>query len=314
MITNINEELTRVKENVRLQQKWSNHLDRTKRNLVKKQEELTAYQKTIEKNSHAVKKLEGISPQSVLLAVFGKRLEKLEREKEELVKATLIYEETKETVEDLQIEVLEYERLLETIGETENKYAHLLTEKEKLIHDSNSPWSSVLFELAEEEAEVLGKVKESEEAIEAGKRAIQSLDIAIDELDKAKGWSTWDMVGGGVLTTAIKHNHIELAKKAIHHAQKRLRQFHEELLDVNENSHHSEIEISGLLTFADYFFDGLLVDWTVHGKIKESLDQVYKTKQETVTVLNHMKQVRKKSKMKYEQIKANRIRLLEDAK
>jgi len=42
-----------------------------------------------------------------------------------------------------------------------------------------------------------------------------------------------------------------------------------ELLDVEINT-DVNIEISSLVSFADYFFDGLIVDWVVQSQINEA--------------------------------------------
>jgi hypothetical protein len=43
-------------------------------------------------------------------------------------------------------------------------------------------------------------------------------------------------------------------------------------LDVKENV-NLEVNISGMLKFADFFFDGFIADYMVHGKITRTLDQ-----------------------------------------
>lgn len=55
--------------------------------------------------------------------------------------------------------------------------------------------------------------KEKREAIDAGRKAISSLETARDNLNSAKNWGLVDMFGGGFFTTMIKHSKIDQAKR-----------------------------------------------------------------------------------------------------
>ena len=48
--------------------------------------------------------------------------------------------------------------------------------------------------------------KEKREAIEAGRRALNSLQTAKENLNSAKNWGLVDMFGGGFFTTMLKHS------------------------------------------------------------------------------------------------------------
>ncbi|UOE92595.1 hypothetical protein [Alkalihalobacillus sp. LMS39] len=289
MLGEITNELLQAKEKVWLKRKWSEHITRAEKELKHQEEKMNKLKSLMEKEAYDVQRLEGMSLYTIFYSLIGKKEEKLAEEKEQVIKATLAYDEARETVEDIKEEIQEWTALLNTVSDADERYHVLLLEKEKLMKQGDSNWEAQLLEMAEHEADLKGAIQEYKDAILAGKKAVQSLDLAIDFLEKAKGWSTWDMVGGGLLTTAIKHDHLDSAKKSIHTAQKKLRHFYEELLDVK---HHvnAQIELGSFLSFADFFFDGLFIDWMVHGKIQESLDQILKAKQETSSVLKTVKQ------------------------
>ena len=48
--------------------------------------------------------------------------------------------------------------------------------------------------------------KEKREAIEAGRRALNSLSAAKENLNSAKNWGLVDMFGGGFFSTMLKHS------------------------------------------------------------------------------------------------------------
>ncbi len=115
--------------------------------------------------------------------------------------------------------------------------------------------------------------KERREAIDAGNRALRSLKEAQNNLDSAKNWGLWDMFGGGFISTMAKHSKMDSAKQNMEQAKYDLRNFSRELDDVNMTC-HLDIETGDFLSFADWFFDGLVVDWMVQDRIKQASGQV----------------------------------------
>lgn len=115
--------------------------------------------------------------------------------------------------------------------------------------------------------------KEKREAIEAGNRALCSLREAQKNLQSAKNWGIWDMLGGGFISTMAKHSKMDRAKQNMQQAKYDLKKFSKELDDVNMN-YHLELQTGDFLSFADWFFDGFFVDWMVQDRINQASDQV----------------------------------------
>ena len=76
------------------------------------------------------------------------------------------------------------------------------------------------------------QVKEIKEAINAADEALFHLRNASRELDKARGWGIWDIIGGGLLTNLIKHGKMRDAEYEIGCAKNALARFDKELRDV----------------------------------------------------------------------------------
>ena len=115
--------------------------------------------------------------------------------------------------------------------------------------------------------------KEKREAIEAGRRALNSLQAAKENLNSAKNWGLVDMFGGGFFSTMLKHSRIDQAKRNMEQAKYDLRNFSRELNDVNMVC-NLNIDTGDFLSFADYFFDGFVVDWVVQDRINNAQRQV----------------------------------------
>lgn len=115
--------------------------------------------------------------------------------------------------------------------------------------------------------------KEIREAIMAGERALASLRLAKEKLDSARNWGIFDLLGGGFITDMIKHSKLNDASFYVENAKKDLLVFQRELRDV-QVMRDIRIEVGGFLSFADFFFDGLVADYLVQSKISEARQQV----------------------------------------
>lgn len=115
--------------------------------------------------------------------------------------------------------------------------------------------------------------KEINEAIEAGERALNSLYKAQDQLNSAKGWGWIDLFGGGFITDLIKHSKMDDASRCMEDAKHYLKAFQKELSDI-DLSMDLRMEVGGFLSFADFFFDGLVADYLVQSKIEDARGQV----------------------------------------
>lgn len=110
---------------------------------------------------------------------------------------------------------------------------------------------------------------ERKQAIDAGERALQSLNAARTALHGARNWGIADMLGGGLLSTILKRSRMHEANAAMERAKCDLEQFRDELEDVN-----IQLATGDFVGFADYFFDGLLFDAVAQHRIGEASIQV----------------------------------------
>ena len=132
--------------------------------------------------------------------------------------------------------------------------------------------------------------KEKREAIAAGQRALYSLYTARENLNSAKNWGLADILGGGFFTTMIKQSKMEQAGENMEQAKFDLRNFSKELNDVNMAC-DLNIDTGDFLSFADYFFDGFVVDWMMQDRINNAKRQVEEAIRRTeyiVYQLQHM--------------------------
>lgn len=117
------------------------------------------------------------------------------------------------------------------------------------------------------------RATEIREAIDAADAALKHLGNAADMLDDAGRWGIVDMLGGGLITTLLKHRKISDAQDEIDEAKRALRIFVKELDDVDEAT-GLNVELGSGLQFADIFFVGVLADWIAQNKIDRAKQQV----------------------------------------
>lgn len=126
-----------------------------------------------------------------------------------------------------------------------------------------------------------------QQAIEAGQRALSSLRIAKENLNSAKNWGLVDMFGGGFFSTMLKHSKMDQARQNMEQAKYDLRNFSRELNDVNMAC-NLNINTGDFLSFADYFFDGFVVDWMVQDRINNARHQVEEAIRRTEYIINQL--------------------------
>ena len=96
-----------------------------------------------------------------------------------------------------------------------------------------------------------------------------------------------DILGGGLITDLIKHSKMNNAQQCMETAKRDLRQFQQELDDVDE--YLPNINVGDFLTFADFFFDGFITDIFVQSRISDSKKQVAEAIFQVESIVNRLK-------------------------
>ncbi|MCT2535595.1 hypothetical protein NC661_07025 [Aquibacillus koreensis] len=281
------ERLITEKEKMRELERLSRQEGKLKQELDELESKEFRLKKQLDEEKIDVEKLEGFSLEGVFLSVFGRKEEKLEQEKREVLAAQLKWTEAKEARQDTEEELIDLRKRMQSLGDPTQRYNELLMERQNQLVENNHEAGERGIALLEKIADLQADQKEINEAIHAGKQAQSTLSRAIQALEKARNWGTVDMFGGGLISTSIKHSNIDTAKNHVHRAQSLLRTFARELDDIG-HTFHADVSISGGLTFMDYFFDGLISDWLVQDQINNSMDQVQQMNRKTGRTLEQL--------------------------
>jgi len=216
--------------------------------------------------------LSGASLAGLFHSLLGEKDERLLQERQEAVAAQLKYDAAVRQQQTLAEELDRTRSELRTLQGVKAEHTELLQQKEAAIGRSSGPGARQLFGLGERENTLRWEAQQLSEAITAGSHARQALQRVVEALEGARGFGTWDLLGGGLIATALKHGRLDDARDAAHEAQGALSSFRRELQDVAISVDAEQIAVDGFTRFADFFFDGLIADWIVQSRINQSLE------------------------------------------
>ncbi len=251
-----------------------------------------------------VDRLEGRSLSAFFYNVVGKMDEKLDTERREYYAARVKYDACRRELEAVEQDIEATEEDLADLAGCEERYAQALEAKRLAIETAGIPVSQDLLHKEQELSYLTSQERELEEAITAGTTALRTTADIMQEIESAKDWATFDLLGGGLLADLAKHETLDEAQKNAEQLQVELQQFNTELSDVTIRAHF-QLNIDGMLKFADFFFDGLLADAAVLDHIKQSHAQVEQTREDILTILRQLQD-------ELEDVRSKRARLKKD--
>lgn len=221
-----------------------------------------------------VERLESGGITALFYSLVGKGEEKLTKERREAAAAAFKYESAARELDSVMSDIAGCESELAGLSGCEQEYEETLQAKSREVKASGGAAAAKLLELEAQAAACVGRKKEILEAIAAGSEALVTAEEILDDLDSAGSWATWDVFGGGIIADIAKHSHLDEAQYAVERLQSQLRRFKTELADVGGIGADVRVNVDGFLRFADYFFDGIFVDFAVMDHISNSAEQV----------------------------------------
>ena len=234
----------------------------------KTQSLLTAWKK----EQADVDRLENPGLAALYYELIGKKEDRLEKERREALAAAAKYQTAQNELEEIRKEQKRVAGELVTLDGCEARYRQACQERIQELKTTDPEKGAEIECLEEEKAKSSAQLRELREAIHAGEAAQDAAANVKKELDSAEGWGIYDLAGGGLVADVVKHDHLDSARQEIGKLQTCLRSYRTELLDV-EIREDLQINIDEFLEFADWFFDGLFVDWAVQKKIEEAQER-----------------------------------------
>lgn len=231
-------------------------------------------------------------------------------ELEEAARAELKLREHEAMLDELALERRDLYETFETYNGIDAEWETFIKEKETRLKQ-DSTIREELYRLTDQQVKMTELVVEYKEAIVAGNSARTVISKTLKHLDSAKGWSTYDtFFGGGLIATAMKHDAIDASERKMHELQAALERFSRELADVKGVVSGLHIERGSLIQFADYFLDDIFSEWTMHGRINDSLDKVKGLDREITQLIEKMTREVKRLEQQLEETETKRQQLI----
>jgi DNA repair exonuclease SbcCD ATPase subunit len=294
----MNKPILLLRKNSEEKKRIQNLIRSTEADLEKARAKFFELCEILKKEFADVQKLEGNSITALFYNFLGTKVEQLDKERQEYLSAKLKYDACKNEISNLERELERLKSELILLGEPEIELKKLLDEKKRKLRQLSDSTCLKFEKLLNNQ---YAAKKEISEAILTGEKAMQGLMRAIDSLQNAQNWGTFDLLGGGILATAVKHSKIDEAKNDIEEVQHYLNQFRRELSDTTLNSGQNlAVEMDSFTGFADYFFDNLITDWIVQSKINQSLDACRKMFDQISVLMIRLRESDAETTIKYQ--------------
>jgi len=272
MLSDLSQKFREVSE----KQMWLGKLEDDLRSVDEKLEaeeaRLEALKQVLAKEERDLKQLKGLSLRAVFASILGSKEEQTQKERQEFLQAQLQMRTTQRQIDALRHDREQLLRQISPLNTVEEEYQQLLSQKARILKSSSNPTGEKLLEIDLQLARATTQQKELQEAIQAGSNALSGLETVLDSLEGARSWGNWDLLGGEMFATIIKHDHMDEARQASEQVQAQLNIFLRELKDVSLYKDIS-FDIAPLEYFGDLFLDGLVFDWLVQSKILRALEQ-----------------------------------------
>lgn len=132
--------------------------------------------------------------------------------------------------------------------------------------------------ISEEEinrAQLKQELIELDEALEAGKKVLNGINFALDDLDSADSFSTWDMfTDSSLIFDMMKYDKIDKAEAKMNRLEQLLENYAKELKDLSLDTYLSYEKFSSMSKTFDIFFDNLFSDWDTKSKIGRNIEML----------------------------------------
>lgn len=303
MNSEINLQLKQAQQDIARLRKVDSMLQQLKVEQIELARHRCELEKILSKENNDVCKLEHTSLASLFYSVLGRFEEKADKERQEALAAKLKYDQSEKDLADVQVRIARLSAERAQYLHCPQVFEELYAQKKAELILENGKAAQVILEL--EDAQNLARInlQEIHEAIEAGEAVLECLQAVEHSLDKAGGWGTLDLLGGGLISTLAKHSHIDDAQIKIEDAQRLLHSFRTELADIQIDA-AILMETGGFAKFADFFFDGLIADWFMQSKIRHSQENVSVVSSEVADILQQLQHLKDKENFLIEKLKA----------
>ncbi|MFG2057519.1 hypothetical protein ACGFI9_26215 [Micromonospora sp. NPDC048930] len=222
-----------------------------------------------------VDRLAGLTLSGVIAALRGDRADALARERAEVDAVRLRLAEAERVLAALRDESARTQSRRRRLATAPGEYAALLDERERLLAGSDDPRRPRLLELADLRGRLTVEHRELTDAVRAARNAESALHHLRELLSRATDWSAYDAMGGGLVTSMVKHEILDEAAAASARVDRTLAVLRTELAEVpGAGPAAPGVAVDDLTRFTDVWLDNVVADVLVLRRVERSLGEV----------------------------------------
>lgn len=280
--------------------------------LAAEEKDLAVMEKVLAKEQMDVEALEREGLTTMFHKFLGDREQKLDKEREEYLRASLRYNELFKSVGLIRFELdllLKKEQNLETV---ERRIATLIAFREEELMKVD-PATALVLKGINDQVDKLHKFEaEVEQAYAAGVSALELVRGAEQHLINARFMGQQDMWGKRYLRSGqFKHEEIDQARQLAYQSKQALIRFGNEVKDVfKDQDFQFKMDIEEFGRFADVFFDNIITDYLVQQKISASLTNISGTRMQVESLMQHLQEQRSAIKDELDRLEGERRKVV----
>lgn len=223
---------------------------------------------TFDKESEDVEKLQAESLSTFLKRLVGSYDKKLDKEMQEQLTAKMEL--------DLSLALLlEAREDLAAIQSAIEQNTAQLNQVKDILYRQDPHFREKITDEEIKRAHLNQELIELDEASVAGEGVLEGIDDALEDLDSADSFSTWDMfTDSSLIFDMMKYDKINKAEAKMSRLEQLLENYTKELKDLSLDTYLSYEKFSGMGKTFDIFFDNLFSDWDTKAKIGRNIDML----------------------------------------
>lgn len=273
------EEIRKLLEDQQILKKVQDRIVQIVPEIEQMRKDLIPLDQQVQKEYADVENLEKLGLKTMFYKVLGSKETQMEKERQEYLQASLKYDQVKKSLELLEFEYNLLKKKTDALPAIEKRLDELSKQQELELMNMQGNAGLELKKIYAQIETQQRMIIDINEAVKAGSTALQSLDNVIAGLQQAHNWGQWDMSGRNPMSNHLKYTAIDKAKDWAYEANRQLKIFEKELLDVYRRIPEDfQLHLDSFNRFIDVFFDNLITDWIIQQKIYNALNNSLNTR------------------------------------
>lgn len=247
-----------------------------------------------------------------ILKLIGKYEGRLDKETEQMLAAKMGYDKGLEKIKELHLQRNELDGRVAALNQEKQFYEAEMNKREEIIrNNSTSDASKKYKELEITQQALSGQLIETDEALRAANRVISTANRAMEHLESAEKWATYDVwFKGGILSHMAKYEHIDNAEETINRLSSQMDDLQRELKDINIPGTPGFSGIDSTTRAIDFWFDNIFTDLSVRSRIRDDSEQLRALCSQVYEVVQKLKSNKSELNRRLEEIELKKNELI----